>query len=192
MMTRDESSISRSWPEKAIRVLSNGLTFLAGIALLLMMGQMVLDVFLTYFFNKPIEGNLEVVSIYHMVAVVFLPLALVELRHEHIHVDLVVRWLPQWMQRVIYILGSLISAAFFAILAYQTWLDALKSYRIDEIVMGAVYVTIWPAKFILPFSFLLIMLAVLLHAWKALLHPDFDPTPAAPDTEDSNTKQSEA
>lgn len=191
-MTGNEISISRSWPEKAIRVLSNGLTFLAGIALLLMMGQMVLDVFLTYFFNKPIEGNLEVVSIYHMVAVVFLPLAMVELRHEHIHVDLVVRWLPQWMQRVIYIFGSLISAAFFAILAYQTWLDALKSYRIDEIVMGAVYVTIWPAKFILPFSFFLIMLAVLLHAWKALFHPDFDPTPAAPDTEDSNAKQSEA
>lgn len=173
-----------------IRVFSNGLTLLAGIALLLMMGQMVLDVFLTYFFRKPIEGNLEVVSIYHMVAVVFLPLAMVELRHEHIHVDLVVRWLPQVVQRVIYILGSLISAAFFAILAYQTWLDALKSYRIDEIVMGAVYVTIWPAKFILPFSFLLIMLAVLLHAWKALLDPDFDPSPAAPETEDASTTQS--
>ncbi|MGM0561134.1 MAG: TRAP transporter small permease [Pseudomonadota bacterium] len=191
-MTRDDSSSSRSWPENAIRALSNGLTFLAGIALLLMMGQMVLDVFLTYFFNKPIEGNLEVVSIYHMVAVVFLPLAMVELRHEHIHVDLVVRWLPQWMQRVIYIFGSLISAAFFAILAYQTWLDALKSYRIDEIVMGAVYVTIWPAKFILPFSFLLIMLVVLLHAWKALIDPHFDPTPAAPETEDSKTTQSGA
>lgn len=171
-------------------MLANGLTLLAGIALLLMMGQMVLDVFLTYFFRKPIEGNLEVVSIYHMVAVVFLPLAMVELRHEHIHVDLVVRWLPQVVQRMIYILGSLISATFFAILAYQTWLDALKSYRMDEIVMGAVYVTIWPAKFILPFSFLLIMLTVLLHAWKALIHPDFDPSPEAPETKDSSTTQS--
>ncbi|WP_022729369.1 TRAP transporter small permease [Fodinicurvata sediminis] len=189
-MTGNENSISRSWPEKVIRMLSNGLTLLAGIALLLMMGQMVLDVFLTYFFRKPIQGNLEVVSIYHMVAVVFLPLAMVELRHEHIHVDLVVRWLPQVVQRVIYILGSLISATFFAILAYQTWLDALKSYRMDEIVMGAVYVTIWPAKFILPFSFLLIMLTVLLHAWKALIHPDFDPSPASPETEDTSTTQS--
>ena len=164
--------------EKVVGGLSRGLAIVAGISLLLMMLQMVLDVFLSNVFLSPIESNLEIVSIYHMVAVVFLPLAMVELRHEHIHVDLVVRLMPRVVQRVIYIAGSLVSAAFFGILAYQTLLDAIRSYRIGEMVMGVTYVEIWLAKFILPISFFAILLAVLLHTWKALRDPSFDPTPA--------------
>ena len=47
--------------EWLVRLVSAGLTILAGICLSLMMLQIVIDVGLKYFFNSPIEGNLEVV-----------------------------------------------------------------------------------------------------------------------------------
>lgn len=157
------------------------LAIVAGIALLLMMLQTVVDVIMKNLFGAPIEGNLEIVSVYHMVAIVFLPLALVELKHEHITVDLVVRHFPKGLRRVSDSLGYLVSAVFFGILAYQTWLDAVKAFRIDEILMTSILITIWPAKFSLPIGFAAVMLASALHAWRAATDPAFDPTPASPD-----------
>ncbi len=73
----------------------------AALSLLLMMMQTVVDIVLRSAFNRPIEGNLEVVSLYHMVAVVFLPLALVELKHEHISVDMFLAVLPQRISQLV-------------------------------------------------------------------------------------------
>ena len=102
--------------ETAIRRLGNALAIVAGIALLLMMIQTVTDVAMGHLFGSPIEGSLEIISAYYMVMVVFLPLAMVELRHEHINADLFVRMLPKRLQRVIYVFGGLVCLAFFRML----------------------------------------------------------------------------
>lgn len=167
--------------DRGIRGLARALAALAGLSVVLMMLQMVADVVLTHLAGAPIEGNLEVVSVYHMVAVVFLPLAIVEIRHEHINVDLLVQLFPRWLQVACYVLGCLLSAVFFAILGWQTLLDAIRAYQVNEVMMGASFVTIWPARFLLPIGFFAILLAVLLHAWRALTDPTFHPVPAAPD-----------
>jgi len=164
-----------------IRKLAQALAFIAGIALALMMLQTVLDVLMNNVFGRPIEGSIEIVSLYYMVLVVFLPLALVELRHEHISADLFVRLLPDRAQRIIYALSALTCVAFFAMLSWQTGQDALQSLRINEVVMGSIYVLVWPAKFALPVGFAAIMLTLLLHAWQALSDPAFHPSPGDPD-----------
>src|SRR5690606_25482305 len=169
--------------EKVIRGFVHVLTFIAGISLLLMMIQTVVDVMLNNFMGAPIEGNLEVISVYHMVLAVFLPLAYVELRHEHINSDLFVRLLPPRLQRGIYIFGCLVSCCFFGVLAWQTLQDAISSYQIREVIMGSIYIEVWPSKFSLPFGFFAILLVLLLHIWKALTDPDFDPTPESPEAE---------
>lgn len=166
--------------ERAIRGIATLLAALAGVAVLLMLLQTVTDVAMANLAGRPIPGNLEIISLYHMVVLVFLPLAFVEMRHEHISVDLVVRLLPRPAQRAILVVSYLVSAVFFAVLFYQTLLDALGSWRLGELTMGAIYVTIWPAKFALPAGFLAILLMVLLHAWKAASDPSFDPVPADP------------
>jgi TRAP-type C4-dicarboxylate transport system permease small subunit len=167
--------------ENWLRRIAMGLTILAGVALLLMMVQTVVDILMKNIFGAPIEGNLEIVSVYHMVAIVFLPLAIVELRHEHINVDLVVRLFPTGVRRLTDTLGYLVSAVFFGILTYQTWLDAVKAFRIDEILMTSILITIWPAKFSLPIGFAAVMLACLLHALRTATDPTFDPVPESPD-----------
>src|SRR3712207_1142471 len=117
--------------ERAIRALAYSLALVAAISVVLMMLQTVADVLMTDIFGRPIEGNLEISSIYHMVIVVFLPLALVELRHENITADILVRLFPARVQQIVYGLGQLVCAVFFAILAYQTWLDAVNAWRIN-------------------------------------------------------------
>jgi TRAP-type C4-dicarboxylate transport system permease small subunit len=145
-----------------------------------MMVQTVVDVTMNNLFGGPIEGNLEIMSVYHMVALVFLPLAIVELKHEHITVDLLVRLFPPGLRRVTDTLGYLVAAVFFGMLAWQTWIDAVESFQMGEILMTSILITIWPAKFSLPIGFAAVMLASLLHAWRAATDPGFDPTPATP------------
>lgn len=158
---------------------SHFLAGLGGLFLLLMLAQITLDVALEYFFDAPIEGNLEIVSVYYMVGVAFLPLALVELRHEHIRVELIVRFLSRRSQNYLYAFGSLVTAVFFGLLTYQTLLDALHALEIREKIMGSILVTIWPSRFILPASFLMMLLAALLHALRAIADPEhFEPSEA--------------
>lgn len=166
---------------KAISVASKFLSYIAALCLFLMMAQIVLDVVLKYVFNAPIEGNLEVVSFYYMVAVVFLPLAMVELRHEHINVDLFVQMTPKGVQRYVYAVSSVLTAAFFAVLSYQTFIDAVNSTRAGEVMMGTSLVSIWPSRWALPIGMGLICLATLNHAWRSITQSDFDPTPQSPE-----------
>ena len=167
--------------ERAIRAVALVLAFVAGAALLLMMVQTVVDVTMNNLFGGPIEGNLEIMSVYHMVALVFLPLAMVELKHEHITVDLLVRLFPRGLRRATDALGYLVAALFFAMLTWQTAIDAAESWAMGEILMTSILITIWPAKFSLPIGFAAVTLASLLHAWRAATDPAFNATPAAPD-----------
>jgi TRAP-type C4-dicarboxylate transport system permease small subunit len=155
--------------------LSTALMFVAGIALMLMMIQMAVDVFMRNFFRSPIEGSLEIVSNYHMVAVVFLPLALVERRHEHITVDLFVNMMPAGAQRFVRIIGYLVCSVFFGLLTWQTGIDAFEAWQRDELLMSSIYIILWPAKMLLPIGFGLMLVQVLLHAWKSIASADFDP-----------------
>ena len=167
--------------ERILHKLSTLLAVLGSVALILMMLQMVADVAMRYLFNSPIQGNLQVVSEYNMVGVVFLPLAMVEWRHEHITVDLLIQLFPATLRTIVYVLGYLIASIFFGLLAYQTLLDAVHSYQIGEIMMGTIQIIIWPAKFLVPIGFATIMLVTILHAWQALTRPDFKPVPSSPD-----------
>lgn len=173
--------------ETIIRRFAYLLGFLAGVSLVLMMIQTSLDVILNNVINRPIEGNLEVISVYHMVIIVFLPLALVELRHEHICSDLLVQTFSKKGQRIAYLIGSLVTLTFISILFWQTWLDALQSFEINEVIMGSIYIPVWPAKFALPLGFLCFLCVIVLNILQALTRSDFDPTPPSIIADDNPT-----
>lgn len=143
-----------------IKLISNGLGIISGIILILMMTQTATDVISNNFFGRPIDGNVEIMTIYYMTSLAFLPIALAEIRHEHIRTDFVYRYFGKKLKKLAYLLGSLLSIMFFLILAYQTLLDAMKSYAISERLMGGVYLWVWPAKWALPIAFLMAAAAV--------------------------------
>lgn len=166
---------------KILNRASSVLAVLAMICLLLMMFQVVGDVVLKYLFNAPIENNLEIVSFYYMVAVVFLPLAMVERRHEHINVDMFVLLLPQKAQRAVYCFASIAACLFFVLLAYQTFIDAFRATMVGEVMMGTNLVPIWPSRWFLPLGLSLVSLMTLNHALRAMMDPDFSPVPETPE-----------
>lgn len=136
----------------------------AGIAAIVMMIATAVDVFLKYIFNSPITNVAEITAYYLMVALVFLPLGSVELRHEHISADLVVQILPTRLRNGLYILSSLIAVAVVAVFIYQTTLDAIASTKKLQIQMGSDPIYIWPSKWFLPIGFTFLAICLLSNA----------------------------
>jgi len=128
---------------------------LATLFLLAMMIHVSADVVLKYVLNRPIPGTLEIVSAYYMVGGVFLPIAMVEILRASISVDVAYQFMPRGMKAFCMFFGILASAAVYLVLAWTSWGDAMRSLTINEVMMGTVMVSVWPSRFVLPFSFLL-------------------------------------
>lgn len=147
------------------RLLGGASTLLAcigGLGLVLMMLHITADVIARYVFNAPLHGTVEIVSAYYMVAVVFLPLAMIERVNGHIIVELLTQHFSRRAQEIGIGLVALLSAAYFGAFAWQTWGDALQKYAVGEEALGTVAVTVWPTRFYLPIGCGLITL-VLVH-----------------------------
>ena len=136
--------------------------------LFLMMVHVSADVIMRHVANQPIMGTLETVSYYYMVFAVFLPLAYVERAGEHIRVDLFVQLMPRWLQLGLYLASCVIALVYFGMLAYQGYLDALRSTERLETIMSNFLFYIWPSRWALPIGFAAVVLAVLANMLKAV------------------------
>ncbi|MGJ7462120.1 TRAP transporter small permease [Halomonas sp. MA07-2] len=141
---------------------------LAAMFLLLMALHVSLDVGLRYFVGKSFPGTLEVVSFYYMVAIVFLPLAYVEFKQEHISVDVVVGRFSPSVQLVFYLFAGTIGLIYFGMLCYQTYLDAVRATVRMETAMANFRFYLWPSRWALPVGFGAMWLATLANMIKAL------------------------
>jgi TRAP-type C4-dicarboxylate transport system permease small subunit len=137
--------------------------------LALMVLHITIDVLLRALFNAAVVGTLESVSYYHIVFAVFLPLAYVERRGEHIRVDLFVQKMPLRVQFALYLFACLIGLGFFGALTYQSFLDALRSTERQETIMSNFLFYIWPSRWALPLGFGAACLAILNAILKALV-----------------------
>ncbi len=157
--------------ETCLTWLSKVLLVFGTIALILMAVHVSADVVGRLFFTHPVYGTTEIVSFYYMVAAVCLPLAYMELRDNHITVEVVYLKLPPALRRITFVISTLVTALFFGLFAYQSWFDALKATASGEVVMGYALIEIWPSRYFLPISFGLLVLAALLRSLKAILTP---------------------
>jgi TRAP-type C4-dicarboxylate transport system permease small subunit len=151
----------------AVRRLSNVGVWLSGLTTMAMMIHITVDTVLRLF-NFPIYGTVEIVSAYYMVAAVFLPIAIVELYHQSISVDTVYQFLPRRLKLVCMIVVFLGSAIVYLTLAWTSWGDSVRSFQVNEVVMGTVPIIIWPSRFLMPVSLLLAGAVCLWHLWRLL------------------------
>ncbi|MCE8021055.1 TRAP transporter small permease [Halomonas sp. MCCC 1A11036] len=140
--------------------ISYALAVVAALSLGLMMLHVTADVIGKHFFNSPIPGTTEVVASYYMVAVVFLPLAWVEVREGSIVVELLYGLFPLAAKKVLLAVATTLSAFFYGGLAWLSWAPALHAWKIGEVVEGAWRVVIWPTKFLLPLGLALACLVM--------------------------------
>ena len=150
--------------DRAFRTLTRGLMLIGGLGIILMMLHITLDVVLKVVWNAPIQGTVEISSYYYMVAIVMLPMALVEYDDEQISVDLLFNHFPGWLKTVSLLLTFLATAAMLSVMTWRTGLDARRAFQVGEVVMGSREIIVWPARCMLPLGFGLAAVAAVLRA----------------------------
>ncbi len=117
-----------------VRRVSQFFNWIAGVSLAFIMFLTVADVFLRYFFKRPILGTYEIVGLGGAVAAAFaIPQTAID--RGHVAVRLVVEKLPLRIQMFIYAAINLMSAVLFALIAWQSYLYGLDMKRTGEVTL---------------------------------------------------------
>ncbi len=145
--------------DRVCRGFSALLVTFACIAVILMALHVSYDVTARSFVQGGIYGTTEIVSYYYMIACVCLPLAYIELRDEHITVEVFYDLFSTRVKKLVLAFSIICTAIFFGAFAWRSWLDALSAFSTRERLMGYADIQIWPARFFLPISFGLLVCA---------------------------------
>jgi TRAP-type C4-dicarboxylate transport system permease small subunit len=136
---------------KLIERPADALVALACLISIMMMLHIVADVFAKYLFNSPIDGTIEWVASYYMVALVFFPLAYVAYDEGHIIVELFTRRLsPGKLLR----LDGIVAIVTFAYMAVFTWKTAeeavFRTAQLEIWETGSQNIPVWPSRWMIP------------------------------------------
>ncbi|RBW51214.1 hypothetical protein DS878_03640 [Marinobacter sp. F3R11] len=139
---------------RVVSMISAAVYAVAGIIVLVMMLQIVADVFLRSFFDKPLMGSLEIVSNYYMVAFAFLPISLLVLRKEFVFVEVFTSRLPGSVNRGLDKFGLLLGVLVFLLIAISSGQYAFKKTLAGEYLDIVYYdLLIWPTRWIATLGF---------------------------------------
>jgi TRAP-type C4-dicarboxylate transport system permease small subunit len=159
---------------RALARLLDATQVIAALLVLAMMLHVVLDVILKYTIQDGFPATVEVVSNYYLVGLAFLPLAFTEKQNAHISVEVATSNLSMRLQRIGLALAWMLSIVTYAILARQTWLDAMVKQKIGAFIFSqGVKLYIWPSYYFLPVGFGLMALT-LVYRLAALVWPRAD------------------
>lgn len=133
---------------------SRGLVVVSAVLVTLMMVHIGADVAGKYFLNQPIHGTLEIVALYYMVAIVYLPLAWGSHDGDQIKVELFTRRLSAgYLVRHDGVV-DLLFAVFLGLIAWQGTVDALAKMAINESRETAIdLLIVWPSRWVVPIGF---------------------------------------
>lgn len=154
-------------PVKLITLASMSGLWLGGLAMAGMTLQITLDVFLRYFFGRGVYATLEISAFYYMVILAFAPSGYVQLRQEHIVVELFAAKLGAFARRLIDTAALVISSGIVLLYAAAGTLKALKATAEGEAYEVFDYpdLPLWPMRWVVVFGFatlLSVMLSQLL------------------------------
>ena len=168
---------------EVVRVIDRWILALAGVALVLMMLHISIDVGANILLGAPVPLTNATVTQYYMIAVAFLPLAAGEYRGAHIGVDLVVNHLAastrRWLDHLVQTLCFTVYAA-LAIQASQLAMEKLA--RNSFLMEQTTRVSTWPSYFLVSLGFGLIALLIGLRlVCRVLGRPEPEPPVETPE-----------
>lgn len=134
-----------------------------GTILFLMMMQIMIDVFLRQFAGAGFPATAELVSKYYMVAVSFLPIAFTELKRRQVEATIISDMLPARLKPFLLFFGFLLSLFIYGLLGWGTGVEAIRHTTQGAYVeTGTLIFYTWPSYWILPVSFGLMALVLLM------------------------------
>jgi TRAP-type C4-dicarboxylate transport system permease small subunit len=137
---------------------------IASIAVLAMMLIGASDV-ITTLFSLPIPGALELTQML-MVLVIFLALPEVEVRRQHIAIDLVSERMPPAIRRVFALFGNALTLCFYGAMAWQAWKLFWGSWSVREYATGLVAFPLYPTKALFALGLTVVGVAALVNLLK--------------------------
>ena len=155
---------------RAIDLEVDALAWIAGAVCLLMALHVSADLVGRAFFDHPLLGTDEIATNYYMVALAFLPLAVITRQRGHITVGLFTDWLPKRALLGVEALANFVTLGFVVIVAWTgigTAIEKTASREMTESSVG--YLPIWEARWILALGFALMCVVLVLNLVKDLL-----------------------
>lgn len=140
-----ETTRTRSTIAVAFDRVETAFAWLAYAALFLMTALTTADAFLRYLFNAPIDGVEEATVEFFMPALVYFAVAHIFRTGGHVRITLVSDLLPPRVQRVLWSVFDLLTAALFVVIAYGLIQRTLNAYRMNEYSTSPLNYTIWPS-----------------------------------------------
>ena len=135
---------------------------IGGIAVILMMLQIVVDVLLKNLFTWPVPLTANLVTKWYMVAAAFLPLALTEILDRNVAVEVLFQHLTRRWKRILGGAVCLLSAGIAGLMVVPLWDEAMKRMAAGSfIVENGDRLSVWEAYFFLPVGFGLFALVLL-------------------------------
>ncbi|MFO7971137.1 MAG: TRAP transporter small permease [Desulfobacterales bacterium] len=119
---------------------------LSGTVLAIVMIIISIDVGARIFFNSPIIGVVDLVTVL-IPAVVFLPFADTEIRDHHLRVEVVSLMVSKKWQLVFDFATALLGIIYIGIMVWIFWFFALKAFSAGEYLPGVSHIRTWPSKF---------------------------------------------
>jgi len=156
---------------RILEIVSRGLVGLAELSVVAMLLLIVTDVVVRAVFNFAVPGIDTIVASYLMVAVSFMPLALLHMLDENIAVDFLRNMVPNAAKDLFDVIAHLLAIVYYGLGAWIFYDVAAESFRIREYVTGTWDVPIWPARILMPIGLLvgaLAAVAMLIRALRAL------------------------
>jgi TRAP-type C4-dicarboxylate transport system permease small subunit len=120
--------------QKHSLLLARRLDMVAAVAIFTMMALTCVDVFLRYFFRKPIPGTYEIVALLGAVAVSF-AMAHTLAKKGHVAVSLIVQMFPKRLQGIVESFISIFGIILFGLITWQSILYGVDCQRSGEVSM---------------------------------------------------------
>lgn len=151
----DGTAKGLDWPARL-------LMWLSAVVGLVMMLHIAADVTGRVLFNSPLDGTIEIVSGYYMVAVTFLPLAYVTRYEGHIIVELFTRKLPQPRLMRLDATVNVLTLVYMSAFTWMTAKAAVQQTEVGELWESASsFIPIWPSRWFLPLGCLMMSVHLL-------------------------------
>ena len=149
------------WLRANVRRLAIFMVLLGSIGMLASMAICVADVIGTNLFDWPVPGTLEFTES-TMVLIVFGALAFTQEKRGHIRVELLTQLFSPRTQSLLDMMTHLIALVFFALLAWHSFGELSYSWEIGEATMGTIRFPLYPARILLSFGAVLLILQLAL------------------------------
>ena len=106
--------------------------------------------------------TIEIVAYYYLVALVFLPLASVELADGHTKVELLAEMIGPRSSAVTELISGFLSIGIVALITVATFHEAITQTRISAVASGPFFdLPVWPTRWIVTLGFTLFLVALI-------------------------------